>query len=186
MNFESADGELEMYDSRNHIDPANPYRVIRECIESFLKVANGNDRKLCKKFTVKDVPRQSDSYNCGLYVIAFTRAIMKHEPLPQSYDTVKNKNDDILQISRKNPTDPTEGYWLDLNGTLIQSGSTPTAHLNEVAHDLQFAGNGTEDHPLSLRSIHHADAITIRETSDLEAVLSGTTELAEFSLQKKS
>jgi hypothetical protein len=75
MNFESAEGELEMYDSRNQIVPTQAYHGIRESIEAFLKVANGADGKLCKKFTVKAVPHKV------IHIIVDYTLLPSQEPL---------------------------------------------------------------------------------------------------------
>jgi hypothetical protein len=54
------------------------------------------DPKFCRKVEYKTVPKQTDGYNCGMYVIAFARAIMRGDPLPDSYDRAINSSKDVI------------------------------------------------------------------------------------------
>jgi hypothetical protein len=92
LNFQK--DQLEIYDSK--FKGEKYYWSIRRAFTNFLKVANGPGGKVCDTFFLdKDVPTQSDGLNCGMYVIAFGRSIMKHTPFPETYNSALNSTKDV-------------------------------------------------------------------------------------------
>jgi hypothetical protein len=91
MNFKA--DRLEVYDSFHH-----DYPKVVEKIQAFLE---SDGKKLSNVFYSKAVPKQDDGYNCGMYAIAFARAVMRNRPFPDSYDTAKHDTADVLSTIEK-------------------------------------------------------------------------------------
>jgi hypothetical protein len=73
---------VEIYDSFHATKSAEQVQpVIHDFLESM-----DCEKTLPKYVLNKETPTQSDAYNCGFYVIAVTKSMFNHKPLPKKYD----------------------------------------------------------------------------------------------------